>query len=175
MKIVVFWLVFAATLAVYGTMLAWSLPTVATAAGGLTPFDMRPGGYTFTEAEAFLTAISAEGAAFYRGVQLRLDIFYPPLLAVTVGWATWWLLPTSWGWFRALATLPAVGSMVFDWLENWAIDAMLQAGPAGLTEQMVRSASLFSQAKAISSTVSFTLLVFVLAWWGIRRFRTRIA
>ena len=65
--------------------------------------------------------------------------------------------------------------MVFDWLENWAIDAMLQAGPAGLTEQMVRSASLFSQAKAISSTVSFTLLVFVLVWWGIRRFRTRIA
>ena len=173
MKVVIYWLVFAVTLVVYGTMLAWSLPIVSAAAGGLTPFDMRPAGYSFIEAEAFLTALSPEGAAFYSDVQLRLDIVYPPLLAITVGWAIWWLLPTSWGWFRMLAILPAVGAMAFDWMENGAIDGLLHAGAAGVTEQMVRNASLYSQAKALSSTVSFTLLFLVLVWWGIRRLRSR--
>ena len=152
MKVIVYWILFAVTLAIYGTMLAWSLPTVAALAEGLTPFDMRPGGYSFAEAEAFLTALSAEGASFYRDVQLRLDIVYPPLLAVTVGWAIWWLLPADWGLWRVLAVLPAVGGMVFDWMENNAINGLLQAGTAGLTEQMVGSASFYSQAKAMRSS-----------------------
>ena len=173
MKVIVYWIVFAVTLAVYGTMLAWSLPTVAASAEGLTPFDMRPGGYSFAEAEAFLTALSAEGVSFYRDVQLRLDIAYPPLLAVTVGWAIWWLLPAHWGLWRALAVLPAVAGMVFDWMENSAIHGLLQAGTTRLTEQMVSAASFYSQAKAVASTASFTLLILTLAWWGVRRYRDR--
>ena len=66
MKVIVYWIVFAVTLAVYGTMLAWSLPTVAASAEGLMPFDMRPGGYSFAEAEAFLAALSAEGELRFR-------------------------------------------------------------------------------------------------------------
>lgn len=173
MKVIAYWIVFAVTFAVYGTMLAWSLPTVAASAGGLTPFDMRPGGYSYAEAEAFLAALTTEGAAFYRDVQLRLDIVYPPLLAVSVGWAIWWLLPPGWGFWRAFAVLPAVGGMIFDCMENNAINGLLQVGAAGLTEQMVSSASLYSQAKAMASTVSFLLLLLAFAWWGAQRFRCR--
>ena len=71
-----------ATLAVYFVMIVWSLPKIASAAGGAMPFDLRPWGYTPNEAEAFLVALSSEGRAFYTDVQLRLDTLYPPLLAL---------------------------------------------------------------------------------------------
>ena len=112
-----------------------------------------------------------EGAAFDRDVQLLLDIIHPPLLATTVGWAIWWLLPSSWGLWRALAVLPAIAGMIFDWTENAAIDGLLQAGATELTQQMVGRASLYSQAKAVTSMVPFTLLLLVVVWWGIRRRR----
>ena len=65
---------FAATIGLYLVMLLWSLPKIAAEAGGLTPFDMRPGGYSLAEARAFLAALSPEGTAFYLGVQHRLDM-----------------------------------------------------------------------------------------------------
>ena len=40
-----FWTLFAATVIVYAVMMMWSLPIIATQAGGLTPFDLRPAGY----------------------------------------------------------------------------------------------------------------------------------
>ena len=136
---------------------------------------MRPGGYSYVEAQAFLAALSPEGIAFYSDVQHKLDIIYPPLLAVTVGWAIWWLLPASWGWFRAVLVLPAIGGMVFDWMENAAVATMLEVGADGLTEQMVASASMWTLAKTISTTVAFALLLLALVWWGVRRFRSRSA
>jgi hypothetical protein len=58
----IFWLVVAATLGVYLVMVLWSIPRISAEAGGLPVFDLRPGGYTFEEARAFLAALSPEGA-----------------------------------------------------------------------------------------------------------------
>ena len=59
--------------------------------GGMTPFDIRPWGYSYAEARAFLEAIGAEGRAYYASPELILDAFYPPLYAVSRGLALWWL------------------------------------------------------------------------------------
>jgi hypothetical protein len=60
-------------------------------ADGLTPFDVRPGGYSYTDARAFLEALGAQGRAYYASPELILDTFYPPLYAVSRGLALWWL------------------------------------------------------------------------------------
>jgi hypothetical protein len=54
-------------------------------ADGLTPFDIRPWGYTYAEARAFLEAIGEQGRAYYASPELILDTVYPPLYAVSRG------------------------------------------------------------------------------------------
>jgi hypothetical protein len=60
-------------------------------AGGLTPFDIRPKGYGYAEARAFLEAIGEEGRRYYASPELVIDTFYPALYAVSRGLALWWL------------------------------------------------------------------------------------
>ncbi len=42
--------------------------------GGMTPFDIRPWGYSYAEARAFLEAIGAEGRAAYASPELAKHI-----------------------------------------------------------------------------------------------------
>ena len=166
-----FWAVVLATLAVYAVMLGWSIPAISDAAGGRAVFDMLPAGYSYAEAQAFLAALSPEGADFYRRVQHRLDLIYPALLAISTGWAMVRLAP-RWRWRLALLLAPIPG-MVFDYLENRAVAAMLSAGADGLTLEMVAQASRFSQLKAIFSTLSLGLLLVLILAWAYRRWRAR--
>jgi hypothetical protein len=157
-----FWILFAVTMAVYATIVGWSLPHISAAAGDLVPFDMRPGGYSFEDARAFLAALSPDGAAFYEAVQHRLDIFYPPLIALTLAWAIAALLPRGWGiWCWAIGAL-AMPIAALDYLENAAVSVMLQAGAAGLTPEMVASASGWTIAKSMLTTVAMSLVLLLL-------------
>lgn len=170
-----FWVVFAATLGVYLVMLAWTLPAITTAAGGLAPFDLRPTGYSFDEARVFLAALTPEGSTLYRGVQQRLDIAYPALLAATLVLAILLLSPAGlgrWRWLLAAAALPG---MVFDYLENAAVAAMLDGGAAALTPELAAAASRWTLLKSAFSTLAFTVLLVLLALWLVRRFRRRAA
>jgi hypothetical protein len=166
-----FWAVVVATLAVYAVMLGWSIPAISDAAGGRAVFDMLPAGYSYAEAQAFLAALSPEGADLYLRVQHRLDLIYPALLAISTGWAMVRLAP-NWRWRSALLLAPIPG-MVFDYLENRAVAAMLSAGADGLTPEMVAQASRYSQLKAIFSTLSLGLLLVLILAWTFRRWRAR--
>lgn len=169
---IAFWAIVAATAGVYATMLAWSIPAVSAEAGGRAIFDMRPGGYTFAEAKDFLAALTETGERIYRTIQLRLDIAYPALLAATVAWSILRLAPSSWGRTRLVLAAFAIPPMVFDYAENAMITRMLDAGADGVTAPMVRAASLFSRTKAASSTVALTILVALLLFWAVRRWRS---
>ncbi len=164
-----FWLLFAVTLAVYATMLVWTLPAISAAAGGLAPFDLRPSGYSFEEAKAFLAALSPEGTALYRDVQHRLDTAYPALLAATLFFAIAALTPTGWGRWRWVLALTAIPGALFDYLENAAVAVMLDAGADRLTPEMVATASRWTAWKATATTVAMTLLLVLLAAWGWRK------
>lgn len=166
-----FWLMIAATLGVYATMLVWSIPKISAEANGLPVFDLRPGGYSFEEARTFLAALSAEGRQFYTNVQHRLDTAYPALLAVTLAWSILRLSPAGWGVFRWLLAASAIPGMIFDYRENFDVARMLGAGPDGITPAMVQAASFHSQAKATMTTVSMTILLVLFALWALRRIR----
>jgi hypothetical protein len=168
-----FWALFAVTMGVYATMLLWSLPAISAAAGGLVPFDMRPGGYHPSEARAFLAALSPDGAAFYRDVQHRLDIAYPALLAATLFFAFTALIPPrlgAWRWFVALPVWIIAG---FDYAENAAVAAMIEAGAAGTTDEMVRGASRWTVLKSSATIVAMTILLALLGWRAMAWLRRR--
>jgi len=168
-----FWLVFAATLGVYLVMLVWTLPAITAAAGGLVPFDLRPTGYTADEARAFLAALTPEGAALYRNVQQRLDIAYPALLAATLVMAILLLSPAGLGRWRWLLAATALPGMVFDYLENASVAAMLDGGAAALTPELAAAASRWTVLKSAFSALAFTVLLVLLALWLLRRLSRR--
>jgi hypothetical protein len=156
----VFWLVFAVMAAIYAVMLIWTLPTISAEAGGLMPFDTRPFGYSFEEAKAFLTALSADGRALYLGEQHFLDLFYPALLAATLILAA--IVLTSPGLLRWLLSVPAALGLVFDYLENRAVGRMLEAGPDGLTETLVSEASRWTVLKSAFTTIAIVAVIVLL-------------
>ena len=132
MKRRLFWLLVGVTLAVYGAIVLWSLPHVASAAGGLAPFDMRVTGYSFADALQFVTALTPEGRDFYLNVQQRLDLFYPALESLTLFWSLAALLPRCWTFWRFAIAAAALPIAVFDYLENHAVAAMLIRRAGGI-------------------------------------------
>ena len=85
-------------------------------AGGVSPFDIRPTGYSYDEAYAFLSAIGERGRRYYANRELLLDMFYPPLYAISRGLALWWLTmpgrlrdaPVPLSWRYALIAVPII-------------------------------------------------------------------
>ncbi|MFK7893439.1 MAG: hypothetical protein AB8B63_21665 [Granulosicoccus sp.] len=168
----IYWVLVATTVTNYLIMVLWSLPLVSEMAGGGVPFDMRLGGYTFDEARVFLTVITDAGRDFYLNTQQFLDMFYPTLFAITVAIPLAHLMSRYWGW--TLAAL-AIAAGVLDHLENSAVAVMLRVEPDLLTEAMVSTASNWSVAKSISTTIALVALLVVLSIKGIAWLKTRQA
>jgi len=118
-----YWLCFAAALGVYAAMVTWTLPGIADAAGGLTPFDMRPFGYSHEEALAFLSALTDEGRRLYTGPQKMLDAVYPALLAIVLAGAVKHLFPR--GVLSSIMMACVAGGMAADYLENLRVAEMM--------------------------------------------------
>jgi hypothetical protein len=162
---VLFWSIAAATVAVYLVMVAWSLPRIAVAAGGLAPFDMRPTGYSAEEGRAFLAALSPEGRSFYLDVQHRLDLLYPGLLALTLILALRRLAP---GWPGLVLSAIALAGAGFDWAENAAVTGLLTQEPE---DSALILANRLTLAKSACTTVALTALLVLLFQSGVRRWR----
>ncbi len=160
-----FWLSLALALALYAVMVLWSLPRIQAAAGGALPFDLRPTGYGFDDAAAFLGQISAEGRRFYLHTQHWLDTFYPPLLAIALASGIRWLSPQGWGrWTIALMLLPVPG-LLFDWLENARVATLLSA--SDVSAAMVAGASAATLLKSAFTTIAmlaFCVLLSMRLW-----------
>ena len=165
------WTALAVAACLYATMTLWTLPEIAQAAGGLPPFDMRPGGYDFDEAQAFLSALSEKGRTLYLGPQQRLDLVFPAALALGLGLALYRLAPLNRFWRLCLAAIPLAG-MAFDYLENAAVRAMLLASPSALQPEQVETASRFTTAKAVFDSAAYALLLLFLVLWAVRRWRS---
>jgi len=167
------------SIALWAYMVFWTLAYLKRIAGGLAPFDMRPFGYTFEEARAFIFAIGDIGRNYYLDVQLQIDTVYPGVYALSRGLLLLWA--TSPGRtserslpFAARAALLALplATAAFDYAENQGIAAMLTAG-ARLTPDMVAWASFWTQAKSLAALATeltcVALLVLVFFRWRQRR------
>lgn len=152
----IFWALLAAMLAVNLAMNLWVVPQIEDMSGGLRLFDMRFTGYGFDDARAFVTAIGDPGAALYLGRQFWLDMIFPPLLSAVLFLAYRWLFP---GWPGLVIGTLALTEVAFDYLENFAVAAMLRAGPDGLTPEMVATASRWTTVKWSLAAVGVLALV----------------
>ena len=149
-------------------------------AGGATPFDIRPKGYRYDEARAFLDAIGEQGRECYANPELVLDMFYPPLYAVSRGLALGWLtmpgrvreasLPLSWR--AALIAVPVIMASL-DVVENGCIAAMLWTWP-DLSLGLVRVSSLATRMKIMTGVQTEILMAGLAVIWLVRRSRRRL-
>ena len=160
----VFWALFMAALALYLVIVLWSLPRISAEAGGLSPFDMRPMGYSLDEARDFLTALSDSGRTFYLGTQHRLDWLYPALLGTAFALGFSLLFRGGLLWLLILLSACVVA---FDWLENLAVADLLRAEPAALDVDQVAAAARWSVLKSAATTLAWIALVAggILALW----------
>jgi hypothetical protein len=164
---------------VWAVMFFGPLAYLSRLAGGMSPFDIRAKGYGYLEARAFLAAIGEQGRAYYASPELILDMFYPPLYAVSRGLALWWL--TMPGRIRqaplplkvrgALIALPILMASL-DVLENGCIAAMLWTWP-DLPKAVVGLSSLATQSKIIAGALTEALMAVLAAIWLARLFAGR--
>ena len=162
------WGVTLATLAIYALMVTVTLPHLSELAGGMPMFDMRPGGYDYETAREILTALGEEGRSYYAGIQHVLDAIFPPFVGLTLAYWLWraaprWRnagLPMS---TMALGILIGLGFLAaaFDLAENAMVDAMLSAGPNGITPSLVSATSALTLAKSVMSTIAYSALLVV--------------
>lgn len=137
------------------------------------PFDLRPFGYTETEAREFMHRLSDDGRAFYLAVQHRLDFAFPALLAATLVWTAFRLPPPGWRAVRWMLLVAAIGGMVADYSENTAVAAMLSVAPEAVAAEQIAAASRWTVLKSLGATIAMSLGVLLLARAIIARMKTR--
>lgn len=155
---------------VYLVMILWSLPTLSHLAGGAPMFDMMPGGYSFTEAQAVLAALGQEGWDFYLTTQQGLDTFFPPLLGLALALSFLRLFQGGVAGFLVILAFLVAG---LDLAENLAIAKMLHVGPEGLSAAMAATASWLTVAKSGIATLAYLALLIGLGRAGWRRYSGR--
>jgi len=158
-----YWVLVAVTLAVYLAMLIWTLPAISAAAGGLAPFDLRPTGYSFEDAQAFLVALPSDSVKFYQNTQHRLDAIFPALVGAVLAIGLW-QLSRAWSVkVRLLLVMFPLAGAVSDYLENSAVAKMLVAGGDLITPEMVELSSNWTVLKSVANSFSMiSLLGFLL-------------
>lgn len=150
-------ILFILTMAVYSTMLFYSIPAVSAFAPELAIFDLSPSGYSLSYANELLDALGEEGRNLYLTTQLPLDFIYPGLFSITYSLMLVWLFAKTFNenskiyYFSLLPFLAGV----FDYAENVFIIKMINTFP-DVQATTVKVASIFTLFKS-----SFTMLFFL--------------
>lgn len=152
----VFWPIFMAMLAAWLAMNLWTVPQIEALTEGLRLLDMRFTGYSFGEAQAFLAAIGDKGAELYLGAQFWLDMVFPPLLGAVLFLTYRWLFP---GWPGLVIGIVSLTYVAVDYLENFAIAAMLRVGAEGMTAEMAATANQWTITKWSLALIGLVILV----------------
>lgn len=132
---------------------------------GHPPFDMRPFGYAPTDAATLLSALGADGRAYYLRHQIPLDTLYPAMLSLTLIATIFWFrqrMPNS--KLVRLGVVFSVGSALFDYLENLGISAMIWSWP-NVSTSLVYAASTATIAKSALTTSAVVLVLIMGLLW----------
>ncbi|WP_019027759.1 hypothetical protein [Colwellia piezophila] len=149
---------FLLTMAVYSTMLLYSIPAVTAFTPELPIFDLSPLGYSFNYANELLNTLGTEGRNLYLTTQLPLDFIYPGLFSLTYSLMLVWLFGKTFNGNSKVYYFSFVPFLagIFDYAENVFIIKMINSFP-DLQVTTVKVASIFTLLKS-----SFTMLFFIL-------------
>jgi hypothetical protein len=141
--------------------------------GGVSLLDLRLA-YSPEQARAMLAAYGAAGRPLYRSFAATGDIVYPVVYATLFALLVSWLFLRGFGpasrW-RRLNVLP-FAAMLFDWLENAAIIAMLKAYP-DVPDSLIRLGSAFTGLKWAVGGLSILLVALGLVRAAAHRFHLK--
>jgi hypothetical protein len=151
---------FLLTIAVYSTMLFYSIPAVTAFAPELPIFDLSPLGYSFNYANELLNALGTEGRNLYLTTQLPLDFIYPGLFSITYSLMLVWLFGKTFNRNSKIYYFLFVPFLagIFDYSENIFIIKMINSFP-DLQVTTVKLASIFTLLKSSFTILFFTLLI----------------
>jgi hypothetical protein len=162
-------------LVLFALIIGWSFPTLRHYAGGFEPFDARPFGYTYKEAQKLVEALGKAGRDFYRNRQLWLDTVYPATYGVSRSLALLWLAMALCRsqdallvQYRGILVLLPLFAMFADWGENMAIAGMLREWES-LPDGLVQRASMLSTAKSVAVMLTDALVILMFLAVVVRR------
>jgi hypothetical protein len=153
------WALPLATLAACLGLLGFCAVMLGAQSSGL-PFDLRPLGYSLTEAQAYLSHLTPSGTALYLGPIRLMDTLFPILFTLTL------CLPMRGRdqlWF-----LPALAYGILDLSENIAVARILRAGTE-VQAHAVTLASGMTEAKYAALAVAVLLALYALWQARLRR------
>jgi hypothetical protein len=160
------WVGLTAIVALDLSMLLVTVPRLAEFSGGLTMLDLRLGGYSATQAAAYIQALGADGRAYYAGAHFTVDTVFAvveaAVLAMLIIWftrprATYAIpLPGALRWFAVALPLAAGG---MDIRENLLVRALMSDAAAALDPALVQAASLATQAKWVLAAASILTVI----------------
>ena len=131
------------------------------AVSGHVPFDMRPFGYSSTEAATLLEALGVEGRAYYLSHQIALDTLYPFMLALTlIATICWYGQRMTNRKLVRFGIAFSVCSALFDYVENLGIVAMILNWPE-VSVPLVYTSSTATILKSAQTSVAVLLTLLV--------------
>lgn len=165
----IFWVLVAATFAVYAVLGYASGIILRRMSNGLPSFDFRATGYTHSEAQDFIYALTTGGTDYYLGDVQRLDTVFPAMLTLVLVIAIYHLMRgRARAWQIVLAASPLAYAW-FDYRENGLVRQMLQFNAEQLPVDLVSLANSATIMKY--STLGFSVLVLIILL--VKRRRTR--
>ena len=147
---------FIASHAVLLIMMTFTFPRINKQIGG-PAFDLRPAGYSASEARSILGNLNDQTIDLYLFPQLTLlDIMYPFLLALFLSSFLFRLLRLTKkkSKLNSILLLVPFIAVIFDYLENTCIILMITES-VEITESFVQTSSTFSILKGVFTSIAW--------------------
>ncbi|NRD23604.1 hypothetical protein HNV10_10155 [Winogradskyella litoriviva] len=160
---------FILTNVVYTFMLTVTIPKTMEFSNGMKLLDMMPTGYNLNYVNELFTSLGENGRLTYLTNQIPVDMIYPLLFGLSYGLLLGYFLKKLNklnSQYMYLCLIPIIAGIA-DYLENIGIIIMLKSYP-DLIEISVKTTSLFSLIKSISTTAFFVILIIVLTILGLK-------
>lgn len=153
---------FAVAAAFYAIMVLVTLKELESLSG-VAPFDMRPTGYSYEDAQLLLQGLGEAGRHYYLTNQIPLDIVFPAAFALFLTNAFLWCrsILTAGRWIGIGIGLSWLAAAA-DYLENTGITAMLVLWPK-VPGSLVSATSAASIMKAGATTCAIIIMLIVVA------------
>ena len=151
------------TCTVYFLMLFVTIPLVTEYSDGMKILDMMPSGYDLDYVKKLFTTLGFEGRHAYFYYQLRVDLIFPTLFAISFCLLFCYLLKKiqrHQSTFFYISFLPVIAG-VSDYIENFGIITMLQQFP-DIQSDTVAISNTFSLLKSTTTTFYFFALIIII-------------